>query len=869
MNRIRVLSLVAALFFVFSCTAFAQSTPFDDVGDSHWALKHIMKMELSNIVTGYEDGTFRPNREVTQLESIIMAVRALGYSDSNVLIDRSVAETYNLPTSWNASGYVSIALREGLVDSDNLRPQEQASRAWVAQLIVRLIGTDNYSLSSIQHFSDYSSIPQWAQSYVAQAVEKEIITGINGPNGSVRFEPNSTITRAQLATMLSRSDRYVDSLQQKLPQATIEAIDFNSITLRGSGYTSSTYPVSSTAIVFSGDSRILPSALNRGDVIRFGVDNRNQIVYIEKLSEQDVLDSSVRGVVVQHLVDSRLLTIRDEDNRLHDYTYTSGTTVRNSSGAVIQTSPSSISAGEDVLLYVNASNQITSIQLLGSSQAGVVQGEIFSIDLRQYILTLNVNGRYTSYSLHDNVYVEYKDVRFATLQDLQVGDEVEISLRNGQVDRITLINPNSDLTASGVVVGVIPSSDIINIRLSNGSVQAFELARNAEIILDGLRNPTIEDIHVDDEVEVKVENELITEIEITNRSYSDEYVGTVRSIDVDEQIITIDTDRNQLRTYAIDDRVILDLDVSRPDLDDIYVGMRVYLEVVDDVVVKITERNRLEGELVRIERNDTYISLRIGNRTETFPLDDSVKVVMEGVSNPDLDDLEYGQNVSIRLSLDWVTHIYAETQYSYEVVDVDATRKRITIKDGNRNRTIGVPSSATIEIANVRNPELDDINKGDIALITYSGNTVKAIQITPPQFGFIRSIDLFRDTITIESVEGLMYIPIDKYLSTKNHNDSDIHLSTLTEGDYVQIVTVGDDVTLYRAMKDSGRFSLLNTSTGRLYIMDDADRYQSYKLSSNVAVWKNNTLATLGDLRDQQQIEVYLIDGEIVAIRIL
>jgi hypothetical protein len=65
-------------------------------------------------------------------------------------------------------------------------------------MLIRALNLENNS--AVQSFSDVSS-SAWYAPYVAVAAEKGIITG----RSAAKFDPNATITRAEMATMISRA----------------------------------------------------------------------------------------------------------------------------------------------------------------------------------------------------------------------------------------------------------------------------------------------------------------------------------------------------------------------------------------------------------------------------------------------------------------------------------------------------------------------------------------------------------------------------------------------------------------------------------------------------------------------------------------
>ena len=117
-----------ALAVLFSGSAFAQDSPegqqartnFTDVKESHWAAKHIRKLALQDIISGYPDGTFKPESPVTQEEVIAMTIGAMGLGDS---ADTEAAYVLPLSVSDWARPYVALALEKKLIVPEEERAQ--------------------------------------------------------------------------------------------------------------------------------------------------------------------------------------------------------------------------------------------------------------------------------------------------------------------------------------------------------------------------------------------------------------------------------------------------------------------------------------------------------------------------------------------------------------------------------------------------------------------------------------------------------------------------------------------------------------------------------------------------------------------------
>lgn len=131
------------LFAVFAETKEAPKpgTAYKDV-QGHWAGDTIGKLAGLGIISGYPDGTFKPENKISRAEVTAILVKAL-----------------------------------------NLKP-----------------GTD----SAIK-FADEKSIPEWARQSVQAAVAAGILKGYPQPDGSITFEADKPVTRAELAAMTAYS----------------------------------------------------------------------------------------------------------------------------------------------------------------------------------------------------------------------------------------------------------------------------------------------------------------------------------------------------------------------------------------------------------------------------------------------------------------------------------------------------------------------------------------------------------------------------------------------------------------------------------------------------------------------------------------
>jgi len=133
----KVLSLVLVIAMVLSSFSFAFAANFEDVeGDYEDAINTLVAL---GVVTGYEDGTFRPERVVTRAEMAKLIVEILGYGD---LVAGSKSNFADTQGHW-ADPWIALAAGRGLVigtGDGNFTPDRTVSYDEAITMVVRALG---------------------------------------------------------------------------------------------------------------------------------------------------------------------------------------------------------------------------------------------------------------------------------------------------------------------------------------------------------------------------------------------------------------------------------------------------------------------------------------------------------------------------------------------------------------------------------------------------------------------------------------------------------------------------------------------------------------------------------------------------------
>jgi hypothetical protein len=166
---------------------------FSDI-QYHWARSAIENLAQRNIVTGYSDGTFRPNDTVTREQYVTMLVQTKGYAlgGDSVFGDLS-------STSWSAP-YIGAAIKNGIVIpseyAGSFRPQKAITREEMAVLAARAmrLSPDPGYLT----FNDTYAVSD--KGLVGAAARAGVVSGY--PDHS--FRPGNFVTRAAAAVVVNR-----------------------------------------------------------------------------------------------------------------------------------------------------------------------------------------------------------------------------------------------------------------------------------------------------------------------------------------------------------------------------------------------------------------------------------------------------------------------------------------------------------------------------------------------------------------------------------------------------------------------------------------------------------------------------------------
>ncbi len=209
-GKVMPMALAAAL----ALSPISASAASSDL-QGHWAEKVITEWQNRGLVSGYADGTFKPNSSIKRSEVVTMVNKAMGYYGTTNINFKDVGAGrwyYSAVATAVWADYIS-----GYPDG-TFKPDATVNRAEAAAIISNVAGLMPDE-SVAQYFTDNASIPSWAKGSIGAVINAGLMSGY--PDGS--FGAKKPITRAEMISSLDRVQDWKASSAVRIAQQQIQA----------------------------------------------------------------------------------------------------------------------------------------------------------------------------------------------------------------------------------------------------------------------------------------------------------------------------------------------------------------------------------------------------------------------------------------------------------------------------------------------------------------------------------------------------------------------------------------------------------------------------------------------------------------------
>ena len=155
-----------AILFAMAAPASAYTEEFPDVGPDYWSYDAIMYFKERNVLSGYPDGYYRPDQQVTRAEFATIVTKALGLRN---LDEITFTEYKDIDENHWAYYDVMLGSYYDLIHGTPDKmfyPQNNITRLEIIMVIMKALSikeiTEQEALEQLSVYKDASDVPYWA-----------------------------------------------------------------------------------------------------------------------------------------------------------------------------------------------------------------------------------------------------------------------------------------------------------------------------------------------------------------------------------------------------------------------------------------------------------------------------------------------------------------------------------------------------------------------------------------------------------------------------------------------------------------------------------------------------------------------------------
>ncbi|MEA4895208.1 MAG: S-layer homology domain-containing protein [Oscillospiraceae bacterium] len=554
----RVLTSIMAITLVISLSVPAFAATYTDL-TNHWAKTYMESLATSGYLTGYSDGTMKPDKNITYCEALTLLSRLYSFNDlqkDTIEADYGTVVKASVPTtlSW-AYTNIEVCLAAGILTESELKSVDLTTAITREQMSVYLIRAVQLTfqadaLSGVTlTFADAGSISSACVGSIAELVTIGVVQGDDNNN----FSPKSTVTRAVVAAMVYRSLDYIktkgitlsiaayaglsqtEGIIRSVNGSTFEICGFDgltrSYTLSSTGKVTVNGIAGSLSLTYSNSKATVTT--KSGAVTNLAIESATSVDWVQG-TVSSISTSSSSGTLTVLKIDTSVVT-----------------TYNVPSNAIITR------AGATATFTSIVKSDFVTMKLVGDTVS-----EVYAISGDKTLAGTVSEVKYgttISLKIEDSTGIMYS-FQFAisalptitrgdatvTIDRIKAGGTVTLTIDDAKVTKIVI--EGSANTISGVVTSITTSTGGTAwvIKNSSGTTASYTLDEDVTAY-SGTTEISISKIAVGDTVTAEAYEDVITLVKLESSVNSTTKVsGAVLEVNTSTAIVTILTSENKL-----------------------------------------------------------------------------------------------------------------------------------------------------------------------------------------------------------------------------------------------------------------------------------------------------------------------------------
>lgn len=175
------------------------SVNFSDVDSDYWAQPFIEALAARNIISGFPDGTFKPEDTVDRAEFAAMIANAFNANATRQLEETGFSD---VPGDYWAASVIQEAYETGFLEgypNNEFQPNQEIPKVQAIVALANGLNLANADAASVDlntYYTDADAIPEYAVDPVTAATGANLV--VNYPNVQ-QLNPETPLTRAEAA----------------------------------------------------------------------------------------------------------------------------------------------------------------------------------------------------------------------------------------------------------------------------------------------------------------------------------------------------------------------------------------------------------------------------------------------------------------------------------------------------------------------------------------------------------------------------------------------------------------------------------------------------------------------------------------------
>jgi hypothetical protein len=497
---------------------------FPDVKTTHWAYRHIVKLATESIIIGNDTGLYMPEKSVSQQDAIIIAIRMMGLQPEVDAIQSKKLLPKEFIVSEYAHNYMTIALDRGLIllqEEKELAVSAKqnwgirgATREWLVKIMIRAIQKQNLAnglSDKIPSFTDAKSMNPNSWGYVNAAQSLGLVTGFT--DGSLA--PLQEVTRAQIATLMSRAQVHADQLPSRVSKGIVRAITSKSITLEMNNGVVSSWLIHPEAHLYGLKSDVKIGLKDIQVLVEVTIVQFEGIIYYIEITNPHTSLEVFEGYLQALRLDNLQVDVLHK-GKLTTSILSPAVGITDVKGRGL--SFNSLNRGAYLVLKRNKLSsdlKITEIIVMqpptNKSFKGIVQG--MNVVQREIKILEETSNLSVDFPISNKVMSTYADAKIAEISSIEVGDQLSMEVVDSEIVKIIVLQKVKKVNyVEGVLISSNLKSLIITVEVEPGKLSSYYLDSSYKVTFLDILELRLADIKYSDRVRLEIVEQKVKRI---------------------------------------------------------------------------------------------------------------------------------------------------------------------------------------------------------------------------------------------------------------------------------------------------------------------------------------------------------------------